>query len=141
MTNSPSGTGTGASPRAVVAGHGDFAAGVISAVQQIVGTGNVFRGVNNAALDAAGLERAIAVAVADSLATVVFTDLPGGSCTIAARRVARASPGLAVVTGANLAMLLDFALNGAAAAAAEHAAEKGRAAIIVVEGMEDARAH
>ncbi len=139
MTNST--PGTGASPCAVVAGHGDFAAGVISAVQQIVGTGSVFRGVNNAALDAAGLERAIAVAVADSLATVVFTDLPGGSCTIAARRVARASPGLAVVTGANLAMLLDFALNGAAAAAAEHAAEKGRAAIIVVEGMEDARAH
>ena len=133
--------GTGAAPRAVVAGHGDFAAGVISAVQQIVGTGTVFRGVNNAALDAVGLERAIAGAVAESQATVVFTDLPGGSCTIAARRVARTSPGLAVVTGTNLAMLLDFALNGATEAAAEHAAEKGRAAIIVVEGMEDARAH
>ncbi len=128
-------------PCAVVAGHADFAAGVISAVQQIVGTGHVFRGVNNAALDAAGLEHAIAAAVADSHATVVFTDLPGGSCTIAARRVARATPGLAVVTGANLVMLLDFALNGAAAAAAEHAAEKGRAAIAVVEGMEGARAH
>ena len=110
-------------------------------MQQIIGTGTVFRGVNNAALDAAGLERAIASAVADSRATVVFTDLPGGSCTIAARRVARASPGLAVVTGANLAMLLDFALNGAAEAAAEHAADKGRAAIVVVEGMGDARAH
>ena len=133
--------GTGGSPRAVVAGHGDFAAGVISAVQQIVGTGSVFRGVNNAALDAVGLEQAIATAVADSLATVVFTDLPGGSCTIAARRVARASPGLAVVTGANLAMLLDFALNGTAAAAAEHAAEKGRAAIVVVERTGDVRAN
>ena len=139
MTSSTPGTAAG--PRAVVAGHGDFAAGVISAVQQIVGTGNVFRGVNNAALDAAGLEHAIAAAVSETVATVVFTDLPGGSCTIAARRVARASPGLAVVTGANLAMLLDFALNGAAAGAAEHAAEKGRAAIVVVEGMEDARAH
>ena len=139
MTSSTPGTASG--PRAVVAGHGDFAAGVISAVQQIVGTSSVFRGVNNAALDAAGLERAIAGAVSDSLATVVFTDLPGGSCTIAARRVARASPGLAVVTGANLAMLLDFALHGGAVAAAEHAAEKGRAAIAVVEGMEDARAH
>lgn len=133
--------GTGATPRAVVAGHGDFAAGVISAVQQIVGSGNVFCGVNNAALDAVGLEHAIANAVSDSHATVVFTDLPGGSCTIAARRVARASPGLAVVTGANLAMLLDFALNGTAAAAAEHAAEKGRAAIVVVERTEDVRAH
>lgn len=139
MTNST--PGTSGTPRAVVAGHGDFAAGVISAVQQIIGTGTVFRGVNNAALDAAGLERAIASAVADSRATVVFTDLPGGSCTIAARRVARASPGLAVVTGANLAMLLDFALNGAAEAAAEHAANKGRAAIVVVDGMGDARAH
>ena len=132
---------TDGSPRAVVAGHGDFAAGVISAVQQIVGAGSVFCGVNNAALDAAGMERAIANAVTDNRATVVFTDLPGGSCTIAARRVARVVPRLAVVTGANLAMLLDFALNGTAAAAAEHAAEKGRAAIIVVEGMEDARAH
>jgi PTS system N-acetylgalactosamine-specific IIA component len=43
---------------------------------------------------------------------VVFTDLPAGSCTMAARRIARTEPDLAIVTGASVGMLLDFALGG-----------------------------
>jgi PTS system N-acetylgalactosamine-specific IIA component len=69
---------------------------------------------------------------------VVFTDLPAGSCTLAARRLQRERPDLVLVTGANLATLLDFVFSAeeasdedAAAHAATHAAEKGRAALAV----------
>ena len=130
-------TSRGAAPRAVVAGHGDFARGLVSAVQQISGTGEVFETVSNATLGAEGLADAIGAAVSASGAAVIFTDLPAGSCTVAARRVARTNPQLAVVTGANLAMLLDFALGGQTTTAAlDRAVEKGRLAMQVLPGEE-----
>lgn len=125
----------GAAPRGVVAGHGEFAAGMISAVQQISGRGEVFRGVTNAGLDPVALLAALDAAVQSHRARVVFTDLPAGSCTIAARRCAHARPGLAVVTGANLPMLLEYALAGTGTLALERAAERGRGAIVVAPGV------
>ena len=123
----------GTGPRAVVAGHGEFAAGIISAVQQIAGVGTVFRGLGNAGYDAAGLVAAVRDAVVSHGASVVFTDLPAGSCTIAARRLTREMPGLEVVSGANLPMLLDFALSGdIGPATASRAAERGREGIAVL---------
>jgi N-acetylgalactosamine PTS system EIIA component len=64
---------------------------------------------------------------------VIFTDLQAGSCTMAARRVLRELGDGVLVAGANLPMLLDFAMstNPSAAAAAAAAAERGRAAVSV----------
>lgn len=122
-------------PRAVVAGHGDFAAGVISAVELISGRGAVFRALSNAGLDRVALDAALREAVAAHRARVVFTDLPAGSCTIAARRLAREHVGLVVITGANLSMLLEFALKGGdGPAAAARVAERGREAIAALLG-------
>ena len=45
--------------RAVVAGHGAFADGVISAVHQITGRGELFVGVSNRDLGASELEQAL----------------------------------------------------------------------------------
>jgi PTS system N-acetylgalactosamine-specific IIA component len=134
--------GDGAPVRAVVAAHGDLAAGVISGVEQISGRGSVFTAISNAALDADGLLGAVRDAVQASAARVVFTDLPAGSCTIAARRLQREVPGLTVVTGVNLAMLLDFALKaGPADAAPARAAAKGREAITVAAPVEGSGVH
>ncbi|MFI5310967.1 MAG: PTS sugar transporter subunit IIA [Gemmatimonadales bacterium] len=130
-----------AAPRAVVAGHGEFAAGMISAVQLISGKGGAFRGLSNFGLDADGLLAAMEAAITAHAAHVVFTDLPAGSCTFAARRLARSRPGLTVVTGANLSMLLEYALRGdGGAGGAERAAERGRAAIAVTLAPEGGRA-
>jgi len=119
-------------PRAVVAAHGDFAAGLVSAVQLISGRGDACRALSNSGLDAASLESAVRAAIAEHGATVVFTDLPAGSCTIAARKATRETPEVAVVTGVNLPMLLDFVMKeGTDRAAAERAAAKGRDAIAV----------
>ena len=122
----------GVEVRALIAGHGDFAAGAISAVHQISGLGARFHPLSNAGLDAAAIDFTLRTLLDKTGALVIFTDLPAGSCTLAARRIARDRPGLAVVTGANVAMLLDFAFqDDVGAAAAAQAAARGREAILV----------
>jgi PTS system N-acetylgalactosamine-specific IIA component len=121
-------------PRAVVAGHGSFAAGLTSAVEQISGKGDALIAVSNSGLSTADIEVAIARAVDENGSGVVFTDLPAGSCTMAARRLQRARPGLVLVTGVNLATALEFVFRPAGESpldAATAAAEKGRATLVV----------
>ena len=122
--------------RAILAGHGDFAAGMVSAVQQITGRGAVFMTVTSRDLSAVDLEAAIRRAIEESGVRVVFTDLQAGSCTMAARRVLRDRQDVLFVAGANLPMLLDFALSPEPEAvdAARHAIERGKAAISTVGG-------
>ena len=45
--------------RAVVAGHGDLASGLLSAVTQITGRDDVFVGLSNRALSAKDVERVL----------------------------------------------------------------------------------
>jgi PTS system N-acetylgalactosamine-specific IIA component len=100
-------------PRAIVVGHGEFAGGLVSAVGQICG-------------------------MADKLVVlsmmVIFTDLPAGSATIAARRIVKDDPSIVLVSGVNLATLLDFVFNNSVSPteAARAAAERGKASLIVV---------
>lgn len=122
-------------PRAIVAGHGDFAAGLVSAVEQITGRGALFIPVAVHGLCTADIEELLRQRMHDAGVNVIFTDLQAGSCTMAARRILRGSPGAVLVAGANLPVLLDFAFADTVAApdAARHAAERGRAAISVNE--------
>ena len=124
------------SVKAIVAGHGTFAEGMLSAIEQITGRTDFFIGVTNRDLSAQDVEALIRRQISESGATVVFTDLPAGSCTMAARRIQREQPSLAVVTGVNLATLLDFAFHAESgdAHAVEHAADKGRASLVVTGG-------
>lgn len=121
-------------PRAVIAGHGTFAEGLVSAVQQIAGKGDVFTSVSNTGLSGASIEANILQALDASNANVLFTDLPAGSCTMSARRLQRSRVGLIVVTGVNLATVLEFAFRSAQESdedAARAAADKGRATLMV----------
>lgn len=118
--------------RAIIAGHGGFAAGMVSAVEQVSGRGATFVPVTNTGLSPQALEEVLRAAVADSAARVIFTDLPAGSCTMAARRIARGT-GITVVTGAALPTLLAFACGSDLATAAS----RGRDAIAVAEGTPD----
>jgi N-acetylgalactosamine PTS system EIIA component len=122
--------------RALVAGHGDFAEGLVSAVGQITGLGGAFATLSNRDMSAADVERAMREEVDARGLDVIFTDLPAGSCTMAARRLQRERPAVVLVTGTNLATLLDFVFHTdmPAAQAAQHAAEKGRAALVVTGG-------
>jgi N-acetylgalactosamine PTS system EIIA component len=122
--------------RALVAGHGDFASGIVSAVHQITGRGDVFVALSNRDMSAADVERVMRDQVDAGSIDVIFTDLPAGSCTMAARRLQRERPGVVLVTGTNLATLLDFVFHTdvPASEAARHAADKGRSALVVTGG-------
>ena len=123
-------------PLAIVAGHGAFAEGLISAAAQIGGRGGIFVGMSNTGLGASEIADAMRDLVDRTGASVIFTDLPAGSCTIAARRLVRERPALTLITGANLATLLDYTFHAhlSPAAAARHAAEKGRDSLLLFGG-------
>ena len=122
--------------RAIVIGHGDFAVGIASAVAQITGRGACLVPMSNRGMSGDAIEAALAATAQETGARVIFTDLPGGSATIAARRVIRARDSLTLVAGVSLAVLLDFVMSEDAdpRSAARHAAERGKAAITVIGG-------
>ena len=122
-------------PRAIVVGHGEFSAGLVSAVGQICGLADKLVVLSNVGQTPEDIEATLRQQLARTGARVIFTDLPGGSATIAARRIARDSPDLVLVTGVNLATLLDFVFNSAGTPeeAARSAAERGKASLIVIE--------
>jgi mannose/fructose-specific phosphotransferase system component IIA len=91
----------------VVVAHGDVAVALIGAVEEISGIRGALAPVSNRGCDRDQLEQRIIDAVA-ARPTVVFVDMPSGSCLFAAMRRLKGQPDVAVVTGVNLAMLLDF---------------------------------
>ena len=119
----------------IVCGHGKFAEGLISAVQQITGRGSLLFGISNFEFSGEQLEAHIRAELKRTGAVALFTDLPAGSGTLAARKILRDTPGIVLVTGTNLGVLLDFVFHAdqGAAAAAHQAAERGRACITVSE--------
>lgn len=123
----------GVRPRAMVIGHKDFAAGMVSAVAAITGRDDLFRTASNYGLDTKGMEAIVRDAIADGV-SIIFSDLPAGSTTMAARRAQRDFPELTVVTGVSLPVLLDYAFATDSAHAADTAVEKGRAAMMVARG-------
>jgi PTS system N-acetylgalactosamine-specific IIA component len=118
-----------------VAGHGSFAAGIISAVEAISGRGDQLVPVAVPGLGAADIEQLIREQMAAHDVHVIFTDLQAGSCSMAARRILRGVPGAVLVCGVSLPLLLDFifADDKPPAEAARHAAERAKAAIAVHE--------
>ncbi len=127
---------TGAVKRALVAGHADFAFGLVSAVELITGRGEVLVPIQVKGLCGDDIQQLLHQTMVSSGVRVIFTDLQAGSCTMAARRVLRELGEGTLVAGANLPMLLDFALSSDddVAAAATQAAERGRAAVSVHGG-------
>jgi PTS system N-acetylgalactosamine-specific IIA component len=123
-------------PRALVAGHADFAAGMISAVEQITGRGSVLLPIQVAGLCGDDIQKLLYDSMVSSGAHVIFTDLQAGSCTMAARRVLRDITDGVLIAGTNLPMLLDFVLssNASASEAATMSAERGRGAVSVHAG-------
>jgi PTS system N-acetylgalactosamine-specific IIA component len=134
MSNEGGGGHERGAVRAIVAGHGDFAAGLVSAVEQITGRGNQLVAVPVQGLGAEDIESLLRERMLATGIRVVFTDVQAGSCTMAARRVLRGMTDAVVVCGTNLPVLLDFVFNEQATPteAARHATERGRAAIALV---------
>jgi N-acetylgalactosamine PTS system EIIA component len=122
--------------RALVAGHADFAAGLVSAVDLITGQGSVLEPVQVAGLCGEDIQNLLRERLRATGATVIFTDLQAGSCTMAARRLLREVADVALVSGTNLPMLLEFALSREASAhdAARAAVERGKSSMTMLGG-------
>ena len=121
-------------PRAIVVGHGEFAGGLVSAVGQICGMADKLVVLSMMGMTPEDIEGTIREHLARTGARVIFTDLPAGSATIAARRIVKDDPSIVLVSGVNLATLLDFVFNNdvSPTEAARAAAERGKASLIVV---------
>ncbi|HEV7993676.1 MAG TPA: hypothetical protein VGP25_17755 [Gemmatimonadaceae bacterium] len=122
--------------RALVAGHADFAAGLVSAVDLITGQGCVLEPVQVAGLCGEDIQNLLRARLLATGATVIFTDLQAGSCTMAARRLLREVADVVLVSGTNLPMLLDFALSREPNAhdAARVAVERGKSSMTMLGG-------
>lgn len=114
----------------VVVCHGEVAAAMVEAAEEISGIRGALIPVSNRGCGRDLLEERIVGAVARR-PSVVFIDMPSGSCLFAAMKRLRGIPEVAVVTGVNLAMLLDFLFHRdqPAAGAAARAVETGAKAM------------
>jgi mannose/fructose-specific phosphotransferase system component IIA len=98
--------------RGIVIGHGAMAAGMVDAVRQIAGIGDdVLVPLSNKGLSPDALISAVREKLVEGAETILFTDMQGGSCAVAARRLTRELPGTAVICGANLPVMLEFTMH------------------------------
>ena len=118
--------------RGIVVCHGPLAAALVEATEQIAGVAGVLVPVSNTGCGRADLEALVNDAVGQEPA-VVFVDMASGSCLFAVLRRLRERKDVRVVTGVNLAMLLDFVFHRELSAddAASRAVEVGEKAIQV----------
>jgi mannose/fructose-specific phosphotransferase system component IIA len=119
----------------IVLAHADVAAAFVAAVQAIAGSDHGLEPVSNSGCDRAALSARLDTAIAGR-AALIFADMPGGSCAFSAAAYARGHGRVRVVTGVNLAMLLDFAFHRGQPLdeAAVRAMDTGRSSVTVVGG-------
>jgi len=118
--------------RGVIVSHAAVAEALVTAVKTITGLEDVLTPVSNDGCGTDDLTERLRAAVGDGPA-VLFVDLPGGSCFTTSVRYAKKGADIAVVTGVNLAMLLDFVFHrdNSPAEAARRAVDAGAKAIRV----------
>ena len=118
--------------RGVIVSHAAVAEALVVAVTTITGIKGALVAVSNEGCGTEALAERLRDAVGEGPA-VLFVDLPGGSCLTSSARYARQHADIAVVTGVNLAMLLDFVFHRevSPAEAARRAVESGGKAIRV----------
>jgi PTS system mannose-specific IIA component len=117
--------------KGVVVGHAGLAAALIGAVEQISGPDTGLVAISNVDCDRGTLEERI-ITAATPWPSLVFIDMPSGSCHFAAMRRIQSMPDVRVVTGVNLAMLLEFVFHreGALDEVATHIVDVGARAVM-----------
>ena len=118
--------------RGVIVSHAAVAQALVTAVTTITGIDGALTPVSNEGCGSEALAERLRLAVGEGPA-VLFVDLPGGSCLTSSLRYAKQHADIAVVTGVNLAMLLDFVFHREIppAEAARRAVDAGAKAIRV----------
>jgi mannose/fructose-specific phosphotransferase system component IIA len=96
--------------RGIVLGHGNFAENMLRTAEQIVGKQKLVDAISNAGMSCNLLNERLEKTLGQSNTneTIVFVDLPGGSCTISCYNVLRNREDLNVICGINLPVLIEF---------------------------------
>src|ERR1041384_6914343 len=116
----------------VVAAHGGLAVALVQAVEAISGISGALPPGSNTDRHRGKLGERIHAAIGGR-PTILFVDMPSGSCMFASLARYKNEPDVQVVGGVNLAMLVDFVFHRGLTpqAAAERAAATGAKAIKV----------
>lgn len=96
----------------VVVGHGEFAAGLLAALERVAGTQDNLWPLSNDGLGRDALENSVRALIAERAAgrdVVLFSDMSGGSCGQTCRRLLSDNVVRAVFYGVNLPLLVEFA--------------------------------
>ncbi len=93
--------------RGIVVAHGDLAAALVRTVERISGLSGGLRPVSNEGLGPERLRDVLRGEIGKEPA-VLFVDLASGSCATAGLGLSHEQAELAVLTGVNVPMLLDF---------------------------------
>ncbi len=96
--------------KGIIVGHGDFAVMMLKTAEQIVGKQDDVEVVSNTALSYNLLNERLEKVLEQSnkQETLVFVDLPGGSCTISCYNLLKNREDLRVICGINLPVLIEF---------------------------------
>jgi mannose/fructose-specific phosphotransferase system component IIA len=101
----------GAPVLGVILSHGSLAKGLVDAVSRIAGVPNeTLIPVSNDGKSPEALREELSEIVAQG-PSIIFTDLPSGSCAVTAHLCCREEGADAVITAVNLPILLDFVFN------------------------------
>jgi len=117
----------------VVVAHGDLAASIVEVVDSIAGIHGALVPVSNSGCSPARLKQRIEEAVGNAEEVIVFVDLASGSCGVASRAVSQLRGRTTVLSGFNLATLLDFVFHRDMdlESLSRRLVDKGQAALIV----------
>jgi len=96
--------------RGIIIGHGNFAETMLKTAEQIVGKQDFVEVVSNTGLSYTLLNDKLdkVVSHTDKHETIVFVDLPGGSCTISCYSLLKDQENINVICGINLTILIEF---------------------------------
>jgi len=96
--------------RGLIVAHADLARALVHAVEGISGIEGALEPISNEGLGAESLRTRIRETLGEGPA-IIFVDLAAGSCGMAGLGLAKLRSDVAVITGANVPMLLDFVFN------------------------------
>ena len=96
--------------RGIIIGHGDFAKAIVSTAEKIVGEQPDIEVISNEGFSCETLSEQIVHVLQEKKEadTLIFLDLPGGSCTISCYTVLKDHRDLNMISGVNLPMMLEF---------------------------------
>jgi mannose/fructose/sorbose-specific phosphotransferase system IIA component len=94
---------------AIIIGHGDFAQAMLRTAESIVGEQENVEVVSNKGFSCEQLGRDIERRCRNrERDTIIFLDLPGGSCTITCYTLLKSHHDLNIISGVNLPLLIEF---------------------------------